>query len=665
MGRPAHVSPSPLAALALAASLSEPRLHICSSLPKHLDQHGAHRVAMWPFTGCTALGTKSSRVKAERNLSCETTLSEIWKLLDRRPAQCVSCDTVWTGEHFSDFSVLEDGLKKVVSGEKDCWRLLADAAADNQGCGAAMASMLGLAIGDAVGAPLEFLPVNQLLPDHLGGYSDARRPCVLPPGLKEYGDKLQYRNPYNKFQLLPGQWTDDTSMALCLADSLLVSQGYNGADVRVRWHMWWFQGYCNAFRHDGHRRYRTSVGLGGNVSKSLAEVERLAARDGLHSVPPIYGSVTNDAGNGSIMRLAPVPIAYYLNPVEAMEKAILQSRATHPSCDAAACCAFMAFFIAKAIRLHSQGLSPASQDFIASVIPEFLASGFQDLAAFRNMAGCGRTDGVRRIRALLTCTPPSPKEASWDWKSTELQIWEAMKERWKDRRYNGHPIIDTYWGAYCMDGLAMALWALWHTDCWYGLSVSLGWGCLGALVSVYGLMKGVKLRHPNLKLGSGIDVSLTKYLFFVIVAGKSVSLVVSRVLKQHVRSVPGKGPVPAAQWLVTAKQQAALLQSMVKSSPDVNPGKGPKWQRQSRRKGGHYTSGSGWGNQKQDWWSTKDLDKDKNTAELTKLCCSMAKLILRHENQQSIDRSQKGFVLFCQARGLLSVVPDLKKTAEV
>jgi len=230
----------------------------------------------------------------------------------------------------------------------------------------------------------------------------------------------------------------------------------------------WFQGYCNAFRHDGHRRYRTSVGLGGNVSKSLAEVERLAARDGLHSVPPIYGSVTNDAGNGSIMRLAPVPIAYYLNPVEAMEKAILQSRATHPSCDAAACCAFMAFFIAKAIRLHSQGLSPASQDFIASVIPEFLASGFQDLAAFRNMAGCGRTDGVRRIRALLTCTPPSPKEASWDWKSTELQIWEAMKERWKDRRYNGHPIIDTYWGAYCMDGLAMALWALWHTDCFSG-----------------------------------------------------------------------------------------------------------------------------------------------------------------------------------------------------
>ncbi|CAE7851743.1 unnamed protein product [Symbiodinium necroappetens] len=54
---------------------------------------------------------------------------------------------------------------------------------------------------------------------------------------------------------------------------------------------------------------------------------------------------------------------------------------------------------------------------------------------------------------------------------------------------------------------------------WNGLCVSLGWGCLGALVSVYGLMKGVKLRHPKLKLGGGIDVSLTKYLFFVVVTG--------------------------------------------------------------------------------------------------------------------------------------------------
>ncbi|CAE7767008.1 YCR090C [Symbiodinium pilosum] len=62
---------------------------------------------------------------------------------------------------------------------------------------------------------------------------------------------------------------------------------------------------------------------------------------------------------------------------------------------------------------------------------------------------------------------------------------------------------------------------------WYGLCISLGWACLGALVGVYGLMKGVKLRHPKLKLGSGVDVSFTKYFVFVMVAGMAACAVES------------------------------------------------------------------------------------------------------------------------------------------
>ncbi|CAJ1358271.1 unnamed protein product [Effrenium voratum] len=147
-------------------------------------------------------------------------------------------------------------------------------------------------------------------------------------------------------------------MALCLADSMLVHGGYHGGDLRVRWHMWWFQGYCNAFRYDDRRVARTSVGLGGNVAKSLADVERICGRK--EKVPHVYGSVTNDAGNGSIMRLAPVPIAFHTDVNEAMEKAILQSRASHPSCDAAACCAFMAFFIVEAIGRHRSGKPPGA-----------------------------------------------------------------------------------------------------------------------------------------------------------------------------------------------------------------------------------------------------------------------------------------------------------------
>ena len=56
-----------------------------------------------------------------------------------------------------------------------------------------------------------------------------------------------YRGPINnQFQLKPGQWTDDTSMGLCLADSILVRGGYDGSDARARYFHWCYGGKPNA-----------------------------------------------------------------------------------------------------------------------------------------------------------------------------------------------------------------------------------------------------------------------------------------------------------------------------------------------------------------------------------------------------------------------------------
>ena len=69
------------------------------------------------------------------------------------------------------------------------------------------------------------------------------------------------------FLLEPGQWTDDTSMGLCLTDSLLINEGYfNPKDLMHRFILWWDCAYNNAFRFDGDRH---SCGLGGNISGSL------------------------------------------------------------------------------------------------------------------------------------------------------------------------------------------------------------------------------------------------------------------------------------------------------------------------------------------------------------------------------------------------------------
>lgn len=82
----------------------------------------------------------------------------------------------------------------------------------------AVGSVLGMAIADAVGAPLEFLDVT-----------DTRHKnyhCKLQPKRAP-----QYGGMFNKFMLKPGQFTDDASMGLCMADSLLARRGYDGCET--------------------------------------------------------------------------------------------------------------------------------------------------------------------------------------------------------------------------------------------------------------------------------------------------------------------------------------------------------------------------------------------------------------------------------------------------
>ena len=77
-----------------------------------------------------------------------------------------------------------------------------------------MGCMVGMAVGDSVGAPLEFL--------------DAADPGACRVGAPASSYSLRtnsYVEPFNKFQLSPGQWTDDASMGLCLADTILCRGG--------------------------------------------------------------------------------------------------------------------------------------------------------------------------------------------------------------------------------------------------------------------------------------------------------------------------------------------------------------------------------------------------------------------------------------------------------
>jgi len=305
--------------------------------------------------------------------------------------------------------------------------LVAEATADPS-CDRAVGCVVGMAVADAVGHPLEFLP------------------AVDGPGVSGHRFNLAdltYTEPLNRFKLEPGQWTDDASMGLCIADSLIATGHYDGSDIRLRFWNWWFKGYNNCFRFQRGRS--NSVGLGGNISKSLHIM-----RPG-QLPPPRYEAATEDAGIGSLMRLGPIPVFFHRDASAAMQYGAESSYTTHPGGIAAVACSFLSYVLVRAIE--NPLVDPAdTKAFLDSVAAEFLGM-------LVGQAGAG----IDELRALLESNQPDDGlERCWNWKSDSLDITGTLARR--GQSYNGYEVLPGYFGAYCMDGLAIALHSVYHTQ---------------------------------------------------------------------------------------------------------------------------------------------------------------------------------------------------------
>lgn len=170
-------------------------------------------------------------------------------------------------------------------------------------------ALLGLAIGDALGVPLEFKPPGSFTP---------------VSGLVGGGAN----------NLLAGQWTDDTSMALCLAESLIACEQFNPADQMDRYVRWYQEGYLSSTGR--------CIDIGKTVKTALEEYCR-------HGRPYAGSSHPHTAGNGSIMRLAPVPLRYAADPELAIKLAADSSRTTHGAAEAVDGCRYLAALILGAL----------------------------------------------------------------------------------------------------------------------------------------------------------------------------------------------------------------------------------------------------------------------------------------------------------------------------
>lgn len=189
--------------------------------------------------------------------------------------------------------------------------------------------LLGLAVGDALGTTLEF--------------------CA--PGSFTPIDDIHGGGP---FALRAGQWTDDTAMALCLAHSLLHRQGFDAADQMNR--------DCNWYQHG----YLSSTGACFDIGATVRQALERYLDGG-----PAFGGGTDprSAGNGSLMRLAPVAMYDAQCPDQLADRAADSSRTTHAAAEALDACRLFAVQLRAALLggtrdqvLHAQpetSLTPA------------------------------------------------------------------------------------------------------------------------------------------------------------------------------------------------------------------------------------------------------------------------------------------------------------------
>jgi ADP-ribosyl-[dinitrogen reductase] hydrolase len=222
--------------------------------------------------------------------------------------------------------------------------------------------LLGLACGDAVGTTVEFSPRGSFAPvtDMIGG---------------------------GPFGLAAGAWTDDTSMALCLATSLVHCRGTELRDQISRYVNWWQWGYLS------------STGDCFDIGMTVrAALNRFRTTE-----DPAAGSTDpHTAGNGSLMRLAPA-VMWFAPDLDAVRKnARLSSMTTHAAPEALDCCELYGELLLRALEGAPREMllrAPAPAN-ASTRVREIAGGGYLDKSATQ-VEGTGYC--VDSLEAALWC----------------------------------------------------------------------------------------------------------------------------------------------------------------------------------------------------------------------------------------------------------------------
>ncbi len=235
--------------------------------------------------------------------------------------------------------------------------------------------LLGLAVGDALGTSVEFAAPGSFPPltDIVGG------------------------GPFN---LAPGQWTDDTAMALCLATSFVERRAFDPIDQLERYVRWWRDGFmsCTGSCFD----------IGTTVSAALARFE--------HTHEPYPGKADPMlAGNGSIMRLAPVALFYADHPRKAIDFAAASSRTTHRAPEAVDACRFLASLLVGLLEGRTK--------------EEVLAPGYEAVEGLWDVEPLERRVAKIRRGSFKERKPPQIRASGYVIATLEAALWAFWRGR--------------------------------------------------------------------------------------------------------------------------------------------------------------------------------------------------------------------------------------------
>jgi ADP-ribosyl-[dinitrogen reductase] hydrolase len=223
--------------------------------------------------------------------------------------------------------------------------------------------LLGMAVGDAIGTAVEFQQRGTFPPvsDMLGG---------------------------GVFHLQPGQWTDDTSMGLCLATSLVEKKGFDPRDQMQRYLRWYDEGYLSSTG--------SCFDIGTTTRQALEHFRATGE--------PVSGSTSpNSAGNGSLMRLAPVAMYYAADQGLVSDYAGTSSRTTHAAVECVDACKLFAQMLVKALDGQEKAVilfETSTADLVSEKIIAIAQGAYQNKPSAQ-IRGSGYV--VESLEAALWC----------------------------------------------------------------------------------------------------------------------------------------------------------------------------------------------------------------------------------------------------------------------